>query len=453
MTLFGLEESVILGLARSVHPAGDESAEDEAAEAAEAEPGAAAGAGPESAESAAGAGGADAAADLFARAAWTGIAEPGDGVVGLLVASLGASAALTAVLETWTPERLAATMREGGVVAEELEGELEQGLQRWRPRLSSADVIRSLQQAARVSARLLVPSDPLWPASLDDLGQHAPLALWWRGVPAAFHALPRAIALVGARAATGYGEHVAMDASAGLVDRGFAIVSGAAYGIDGMAHRAALASDGITLAFLAGGVDRHYPSGHDALISRIAEVGAVVSELPCGAAPTKWRFLQRNRLIAAAGAATVVVEAGWRSGSLNTAGHAAALGRPLGAVPGPVTSPTSAGCHRLIREFDAVCVTTAAEMDELAGEGPWALDRTLAEGAAGDDPRTSEEIRVLDALSPRSPRPVPEIARRAGMSTSAVLGALGALDLDGVVSERETGWVYASRPGSAGGSS
>lgn len=446
MTLFGLDESVIRGLARSVHQGGDASprsgTEDEAGEACTDTE-----AGTDTVADA------DAAADLFARAAWTGIAEPGDGVAGLLVASLGASAALTAVLDAWPPERLAATLGESGVVAEELESELAQGLQRWAPRLSSADVIRSLQQAARVSVRLIVPSDPLWPASLDDLGLHAPLALWWRGVPAAFHALPRAIALVGARAATGYGEHVAMEASAGLVDRGFAIVSGAAYGIDGMAHRAALSSDGITLAFLAGGVDRHYPSGHDALIGRIAEVGAVVSELPCGAAPTKWRFLQRNRLIAAAGAATVVVEAGWRSGSLNTAGHAAALGRPLGAVPGPVTSPTSAGCHRLIREFDAVCVTTAAEMAELAGEGVWALDRIGAEGAPGTDSRTSEEVRVLDALSPRSPRPVPEIARRAGMSTSAVLGALGALDLDGVVSERGTGWVYASRRGSAGGSS
>ena len=147
-----------------------------------------------------------------------------------------------------------------------------------------------------------------------------------------------------------------MESSAGLVDRGFTIVSGAAYGIDGMAHRAALASGGTTVAFLAGGVDRFYPLGHEALLGRIAEQGAVVAELPCGSAPTKWRFLQRNRLIAAATEATIVLEAGMRSGSLNTAGHAAALGRPLGAVPGPVTSPASAGCHRLLREYDAVCV-------------------------------------------------------------------------------------------------
>jgi DNA processing protein len=146
--------------------------------------------------------------------------------------------------------------------------------------------------------RLVVPGDAAWPAGLADLGEHAPLALWVRGNESTLATAGRSIALVGARAATGYGEHVAMEASAGLVDRGYTIVSGAAYGIDGMAHRAALASSGQTIAFLAGGVDRFYPSGHEALLTRIVEVGAVVSELPCGQPPTKWRFLQRNRLIA-----------------------------------------------------------------------------------------------------------------------------------------------------------
>ena len=412
MTLFGLEESRVVALTTGVRGAGIDAAAE--------------------------------AGEVFARAAWTGIAEPGDGTAGLLVGCLGASTALTAVLDTWTPTMLATAVRDAGAgVAEELEDELDQGLQRWRPRLSSAEVIRSLQQAARVSAQLVLPGDAHWLVGVDDLGLHAPLALWWRGIPSALAALPNSIALVGARAATSYGEHVTMEASAGLVDRGFAIVSGAAYGIDGMAHRSALASQGLTVAFLAGGVDRFYPSGHDALLTRIVEAGAVVSELPCGAAPTKWRFLQRNRLIAASSAATVVLEAGWRSGSLNTAGHAAALGRPLGAVPGPVTSPTSAGCHRLIREYDAVCVTNATEMAELVGElqTQVELDLSAVGEATGFGARTSEQVRVMDALSVRSPRVVPDIARRAGMSTSAVLEALGALDLEGSVRERETGWV------------
>ena len=170
---------------------------------------------------------------------------------------------------------------------------------------------------------------------LGDLEAHAPFALWVRGDPRRLAALDRSIALVGARAATGYGEHVTIEAASGLVDRGFAIVSGAAYGIDGAAHRAALASQGTTVAVLAGGLDRFYPSGHEQLLGRIADRGVVVAEVPPAPTPTKWRFLLRNRLIAALSGATVVVEAGWRSGSLNTAGHAATLGRPLGAVPGP----------------------------------------------------------------------------------------------------------------------
>ena len=164
-----------------------------------------------------------------------------------------------------------------------------------------------------------------------------------------------------------------MELSADLAGHGVSVVSGAAYGIDGAAHRAALTAGGTTIALLAGGADRPYPAGHGELIERIAASGAVVSEAPCGTTPTKWRFLQRNRLIAALSDATVVVEAGWRSGSLNTAAHAAALSRPLGAVPGPVTSAASAGCHRLLREFDARCVTNSADALELLGAAPQTL--------------------------------------------------------------------------------
>lgn len=385
------------------------------------------------------------AAEVFARAAWTTLAEPGDALAGLLVGSLGAGAALRLILEAPSPQRLLTALTVAGLSPEsELLGALDDAIQRWTPRLSSTDVIHSLEQAARSRIQLLVPSDRLWPSGVEDLGAHAPLALWWRGTPQALAALGYSIAVVGARAATGYGEHVALECAAGLVDRGFAVVSGAAYGIDGMAHRSALAGNGRTVAFLAGGVDRFYPSGHDALLTRIAEVGAVVSELPCGAAPTRWRFLQRNRLIAAASNATVVVEAGWRSGSLNTAGHAAALGRPLGAVPGPVTSPTSAGCHRLIREYDAVCVTSASEMAELVG----GLEQAsfVLSGGADDEARTgrtADQTRVLDAVGARSPCTPAELARQSGMSVAAVIAALGALELDGAISARESGWVRA----------
>ncbi|WP_199280353.1 DNA-processing protein DprA [Salinibacterium sp. CAN_S4] len=379
--------------------------------------------------------------ERFARAAWSGISEPGDSVAGELVATLGAPMALTALIDRWTPGAFLERLGSSNLSA----GDIQTAVDRWMPRLEPGRTIVALRQAARFGARLRVPGDESWPAPLDDLGAYAPLALWTRGTEQALASLGRSISLVGARAATGYGEHVTMEASAGLVDRGYAIVSGAAYGIDGMAHRAALASHGMTVAFLAGGVDRFYPSGHDALLGRIVEHGMVISELPCGSQPTRWRFLQRNRLIAAASLATMVIEAGWRSGSLNTAHHALSLSRPVGAVPGPVTSAASAGCHKLIRDSLVTCVTSAEEMAELAP-----LDAHITR--AGDEPasprgdtssasRNPTTARVVDALSSRSPRQASDIATRSGLSIGDVRAELGRMLLDGAVREGERGWT------------
>jgi DNA processing protein len=410
MTTLGLEDSLVLTLARGVVDPGEGQPET-----------------------------LDWAADIFARASWTGIAEPGDALAGHLVSSLGAATALAALVEAWPLTRIVQGL--AAAKAESVEPrELEAALGRWRPRLVSDAAITSLRQAARLSVRILRPGHVGWPTGLDDLGVHGPIALWARGQETALSGLAQSVALVGARAATGYGEHMALELSAGLCDRGYTIVSGAAYGIDGMAHRAALASGGLTVAFLAGGVDRFYPSGHDALLTRISQVGAVVSELPLGSPPTKWRFLQRNRLIAAVTLGTVVIEAGHRSGSLNTAGHAAALARPLGAVPGPVTSPASAGCHRLLREFDAVCVTSADEVVELVGSLSPAADEA-AGTRAPMELRVPEAIRVLDALSKRSKRSAADVARRSGLSVPIAESMLGLLQLDGAAKESEAGWT------------
>lgn len=359
----------------------------------------------------------------FARAVWSGLAEPGDGVAGLLIDRLGAPRALAAVIE----RRPAAALAFDDLPV----ADAQQALDRWMPRLVPSTMLQWLRQAARYGAQLRIPGDQHWPRGFADLQHHGPLALWTRGREETLASLGSSIALVGARAATGYGEHVTMEASAGLVDRGFAIVSGAAYGIDGMAHRAALASHGHTVAFLAGGVDRFYPSGHDALLTRIVEHGLVASELPCGSAPTRWRFLQRNRLIAAASLATVVLEAGWRSGSLNTANHAAEVSRPVGAVPGPITSAASAGCHKLIREGKAMLVTTADEMAELVG--PIEPD--------AEQPRPRDNTRVLDALSTRAARSPDDIAARAGLTVAETQAELGRLELDGIVRAGERGWT------------
>jgi DNA processing protein len=357
--------------------------------------------------------------ERYARARWSAIAEPGDADAGRLIEAVGGRRALE--LLGSDPAGLEAAA--GGSFVE--------AVKRWQPRMRQVDTALHLRQAARFGAQLVIPGDPDWPTGLGDLGVHAPFALWVRGDPALLAGLDRSIAIVGARAATGYGEHVTIEVASGLVDRAFAIVSGAAFGIDGAAHRAALASGGTTIAFLAGGVDRFYPSAHESLLTRIVERGAVVAEVPCGTAPTKWRFLQRNRMIAAASRATVVVEAGWRSGSLNTAGHAAQLGRPLGAVPGPVTSSASAGCHRLIRDYGAVCVTTAQEMAEL-------VDPPGAPTLFAGDP-SPERTRVLDALT-RTGRDLTRIAAISGMSVDAVRAELGMLELDGLAIDGPAGW-------------
>jgi DNA processing protein len=369
-----------------------------------------------------------AVAERMARAAWSLVAEPGDGDAGRLVAELGAEAAMAALIARVRDERAA-----GAAAVPET------AVARWRARVDASAVQLALRQAARFGAGLVIPGDEAWPEGLADLGEHAPHALWLRGDRSRLAALARSIAIVGARAATSYGEHVAMEAAAGLVDREVAVVSGAAFGIDGAAHRAALASDGMTIAFLAGGVDRFYPAGHDQLLRTIEQRGVVVSEVPCGVAPSRWRFLQRNRLIAAASGATVVVEAGWRSGSINTANHAAQLGRPIGVVPGPVTSSASAGCHRLLRESDAICVTSAAEMAQLLGED----DPPPSDGGRdARDPETSPtRIRLLDAMSATSGRAPERLAVISGLAPDRVRAELGLLELEGRVRLRPSGWV------------
>lgn len=360
--------------------------------------------------------------DRYATVVWSHLVEPGDAVAGRIVASHGPVRGLQVAIGDH--DTVAVAPRE-----------LAEGRKRWMPRLDAEQIARGLAAATRSAAAIVTRADPDWPDQLDDLGMHAPHCLWVRGDRALLARLRPSVAIVGARAATSYGDHVALELSADLAGSGIPVISGGAYGIDGAAHRAALGVGGRTLALLAGGVDRSYPAGHAGLIDRVALTGAVVSEVPCGSAPTKWRFLQRNRLIAALSDATIVVEAGWRSGSLNTAGHAAALSRRLGAVPGPVTSSASAGTHRLLREYDAACITSAGDVRELLGLGQ---DATHHPG----DPsaRTDDTTRVRDALSTRSPRGPADLARRTGMSEAHVEAVLGLLQLDGTAVRGPAGW-------------
>ncbi|MBX9246602.1 DNA-protecting protein DprA, partial [Actinotalea ferrariae] len=295
---------------------------------------------------------------------------------------------------------------------------------------------------------------------LADLGPAAPACLWVRGAAALDRLCERSVALIGARACTAYGEHVTAELAAGLGDAGVSVVSGGAYGVDAVAHRTAVVGGTPTVAFLAGGVDRPYPAGNARLLGAIADgAGACVSEVPPGAVPSRTRFLQRNRLIAAAAQATVVVEAAWRSGALSTAGHAAALLRPVGAVPGPVTSAASAGCHRLLREGAAVCVTDAAEVLELVSAS--AEDGRARDGRAGEPPGDGRLAldgldeaarRALDALPVRSGATLDALTGVAGLTLPELTAALGALELAGLAVQVSGRWRRV-RPGDEAGRS
>ncbi|XAS62866.1 DNA-processing protein DprA [Micrococcaceae bacterium Sec5.8] len=324
---------------------------------------------------------------------------------------------------------------------------------RWAPRVPDLAPARDLATMQRLGGRLIIPSDGLWPSQLADLGLQEPLCLWWRGSEQEFPRAARSIALVGSRDSTAYGAAVTGDLAYALVQREFTIISGGAYGIDAHAHRAALAGGSgagagmPTIAVMAGGVDRFYPAGNEDLLRAVANQGAVVAEVPPGSAPTRYRFLQRNRLIAALASVTVVVEARWRSGALNTAHHAETLGRAVGAVPGSVHSANSAGCHRLLREGGAVCVTDAGEIAELSGPSGESLPELRNGPAAVQDGLTLEDLILLDALPLRTTSSIEKLTVVAGLSADSVRAGLGRLGLLGLAETYRGGWKRSAAAG------
>ncbi|MCX6442835.1 MAG: DNA-processing protein DprA [Actinobacteria bacterium] len=221
-----------------------------------------------------------------------------------------------------------------------------------------------LERIAQHHVRLITPLDVDWPIQVDDLIA-PPIALIVKGNIGALH-IP-SLAIVGTRNPTSYGAKIAGDFAAGFVDREWGIISGGAYGIDSYAHKGALIAEGVTVAVIASGIDVNYPAGNARLFAEICEAGAIVTEFMPGHKALPSRFLTRNRLIAALSKATLVVEAAFRSGSLRTARDAAELFRPVMAIPGPINSPTSEGCHRLIGERAAEIVTSVADAVEFVG--------------------------------------------------------------------------------------
>jgi DNA processing protein len=358
------------------------------------------------------------------------------------------------------------------------------------PRVAEADPEADLDAAARHGIRLVVPESDEWPhfafsaleaaaerraqQYLADRGTGGtkpardaggdpvpPLALWVRGTGELASVGVRSVAIVGSRTASDYGERVADSFAAGLAARDFVVVSGGAFGVDAAAHRGALAVGGQTVLVSAGGLDQPYPPANSQLYEQTADAGLCVSESPPGCAPRRYRFLTRNRLIAALGTGTVVVEAGYRSGALNTARHCTDLGRPLMAVPGSVESATSAGCHRLLaREVNrAQLVTSVDDVLEVIGVGRDVLTEPDPDRRAGFglrerldalDPTTQ---RVFDGFPARAWTDPDRLAVATGLSPVAVIRALPMLELSGLVEASSRGYRIAPRVASTAGSS
>jgi DNA processing protein len=391
--------------------------------------------------------GADATDDVrFARVALGWLVEPGNAALWSSVAEHGPVRVLEGLLSEGGEELVRA---EAGA------------------RLDSADPRERAEQALattrRLGARVVIPEDDEWPRQLEDLvmacdpagddsidrNAAPPLCLWARGPWRLDEALDRSVAVVGSRAATGYGAQAARQIGYGLAERDWSVVSGGAFGIDAYAHRGALAAGGITVVVLACGVDRAYPASHTNLFDRVAEDGLLLSEWPPGADPFRHRFLIRNRVIAAATRGTVVVEASARSGALQTLRRAGQMSRHQMAVPGPITSAMSVGCHEQLRDPQVRLVTGVPHILDLAGR----LGADLAPSARGEersrDRLEPTERRLLEALLVRKPLSSQAVAARAGVDVRVAMRALPSLAFRGFAQRRGEGFVLAR--GRAGG--
>ena len=374
-----------------------------------------------------------------ARVALSFLTKPGDPVLGAALRTRSAAEVLALVT--------GADADGEALLAEQEDTALSRAVQRWRDRLGEIPSTARLGAWQDGGLRLIIPGDAEWPTQLDDLGDTRPLLLWLQGTADLRLACINSVAMVGSRAATGYGQHVAIELAATLAERNVGVVSGGAYGIDASAHRGALAAGGDTVAVLAGGLVFGYPHGNRELFVAVAEQGVLVSECPPDSAPTRPGFLVRNRIIAALSRGMVVVEAALRSGALNSARHARDLCRPVMAVPGPVTSEYSAGCHELIRDYGAMLVTCAEDVlrhVSLPGGG-------LPPAGPRSGPATARDLldpiatAVLEEVPVRGGRGPASIAVRAGVDLDTALRCLGILAAGGFVERCDRGWRVGRR--------
>jgi len=396
--------------------------------------------------------------DRYARVVLSILTDPGDEVLAALLRNVPASEIAGAVMSRHEdPASLLLAPRAGNYSDEEGLGVLgpcrpggERGtvgklaasraIERWRKRRAAVPPPGRLAVWENAGYRIVCPGEAEWPTQLDDLGAAKPILLWLRGPADLRFSCLRSVSVVGSRAATAYGSHVATELAAELAGLGWAVISGGAFGVDASAHRGALAVGGTTVAVLASGLNFGYPKGNADMFAAIAHSGVLVSECPPDRSPTRPGFLVRNRVIAALSRGTLIVEAALRSGAINTARHAQELNRPVMAVPGPITSDQSAGCHELIRESAATCVTGARDIIELIsplGDAATTAVQQPAVPADGLDPVTAS---VLQAVAQRTGRGPATIATIAGVDLDTALRCLGLLAATGYIERCDQGW-------------
>lgn len=334
----------------------------------------------------------------------------------------------------------------------------EKALPRWANRLDAQAFIQDRTDIDELGGSFTYPADEKWVKNLDILGTMRPLGLWYLGMLDT--ACSPCVSLVGSRDCTDYGRSLARDFAYELAASGLPIVSGGALGIDSAAHKGAL-SVGKTIAVFANGLGCIYPTKNRQLFEAIVDSGGLLlSESPPEARPHRYRFLSRNRIIAALGLVTVVIEAPYRSGALSTAHYGLEIGRDVCAVPGSVLSPHSTGCHRLLRE-GAICVTCADDVIELLPESVCAsmgipdtlLSQTVHASASGECAESGVQEtrrslfedplagRVYEGLSPYKGRSVGEIARDVGLTPRETLSGLSILENYGGARNTSGRWI------------
>lgn len=375
--------------------------------------------------------------NAFAAVAMSHLAEPGDRFAGRLTSLLGMGQTLEFIIH----RRSARTLKEQLASSlEEFEHDFNSpieslwadALERWVPRLNLNLVRANLNGFANRSGRLITQDCGYYCQGLFDLEDAKPHLLWMLGKAETLD-FAYSMSIVGSRIATTYGQQVSVDLAEACAEHRVTTVSGGAFGIDTLVHRASLELEASTLAILAGGLDRLYPSHNAPLFEQMLRQNALLAEVPPGVAPAKWRFLMRNRLIAAIGQATVVVEAGKRSGSMSTANHAIEIGRRVAIVPGRLYDSSSRGCLDLLRAHPTDVDLLATPQDALELLGLSAEKFELRESLGATD------TRALDAFGKRT-LTLLDVQRIAGLTMREAQISVGRLEVDGYLERHSSGY-------------